>query len=140
MENSFLQNHKAKWWLVFGSTLITLSIILGAFGAHALKQPLGESLDSYKTAVSYLQLGGFSIFMGVLLQRFFQISVGKFLAVNTAGTLLFSLSIFLVLYLKIGAQMSVPTLLALVTPLGGTVLISSWVLLIIEILRIKSKS
>jgi uncharacterized membrane protein YgdD (TMEM256/DUF423 family) len=47
--------------LIFGGAYGTLSVILGAFGAHALKKILSvERLESFETGVRYQMYAAFS--------------------------------------------------------------------------------
>ncbi|WP_282036564.1 DUF423 domain-containing protein [Saccharicrinis aurantiacus] len=111
-----------------------LSIVLGAFGAHALKKVLTQAqLESFEVGVKYqmyhaivlLVLGFFLNFQSKL-----QVSMGWFFI---AGTFLFSFSIYLLsLSNLLGVNFK---FLGPVTPLGGLCLIIGWVLLLIIFIK-----
>ena len=106
-----------------------LSVIFGAFGAHALKKRLTpELLQSFETGVKYQMYHAI-----VLLVLGFNLSFDQPLdswIVNCFifGTLLFSFSIYA---LCLGAAKgSKPRFLGPVTPLGGLLLVAGWALLL----------
>lgn len=111
--------------LIFGAVYGLLSIILGAFGAHALKKMISaERLTSFETGVRYqmysalfLLLIGFFLKMETPLER----SLAWLMIV---GTILFSFSIYL-LSMQDAWQTSFK-FLGPVTPLGGLLMILSW--------------
>ena len=114
--------------------LILSAIILGAFGAHALKERLSaESLASFDVGVRYQMYMGIALLvLGTNAKRFktgFRWSVNLILA----GVLLFSLSIYL-LALKdvLGVHMK---FLGPVTPLGGSLMIIGWIVQVIHLFR-----
>lgn len=107
-----------------------LSVILGAFGAHALKKVLGEAqLQSFETGVKYqmyhaivLLIVGFFLSFETRLQ----VSMGWSFII---GTFLFSFSIYL---LSLSSVLGVNfRFLGPVTPLGGLLIIIGWMLLFV---------
>jgi len=111
-----------------------LSVIFGAFGAHALKKVLNEAqLQSFETGVKYqmyhaivLLLVGFFLSFDTKLQ----ISMGWSFIV---GTFLFSFSIYL---LSLSPVLGINfKFLGPVTPLGGLLIIVGWVLLFVVTLK-----
>lgn len=115
--------------LVFGAVYGMLSVILGAFGAHALKKILSvERLESFETGVRYQMYAAFFLLIvGYILK--FDTSSQKWISIlMIAGTVLFSFSIyFLSLQDYLGANLR---FLGPVTPLGGLFMILSWAMLI----------
>lgn len=111
--------------LLIGLAFGIISIILGAFGAHALKKVLSlDQLSSFEVGVRYLMYHAlFLLFVGtttMLLPE--QKSI--ILYFTLFGIILFSGSIFLL-------SSSVVTginfkFLGPLTPLGGLLLIASW--------------
>ena len=107
--------------LVFGF----ISIVLGAFGAHALKKVLTpEQLSSFEVGVRYLMYHGiFLLFIGttqMLLPE--QKKIVFYLTLT--GTILFSGSIFLLA--SSGVMGFNFKFLGPITPIGGLFLIASW--------------
>ncbi|WP_066629515.1 DUF423 domain-containing protein [Labilibacter marinus] len=123
-----------KLVLLFGASYGLLSVIFGAFGAHALKKVLPETaLQSFETGVRY------QMYHGILL-----LLIGFFFAFETklenymawsfiVGTILFSFSIYLLaLNNQWGYQLR---FLGPITPLGGLFLIIGWLLLLVLVFR-----
>ncbi|MCT2562602.1 MULTISPECIES: DUF423 domain-containing protein [Chryseobacterium] len=115
--------------LIFGAAYGMLSVILGAFGAHALKKILSvERLESFETGVRYQMYAAFFLLIvGYILK--FDTSSQKWISIfMIAGTILFSFSIyFLSLQDYLGANLK---FLGPITPLGGLFMILSWGMLI----------
>ncbi|ANF51314.1 hypothetical protein A0O34_12685 [Chryseobacterium glaciei] len=116
--------------LVFGAVYGMLSVILGAFGAHALKKILSvERLESFETGVRYQMYAAFFLLIvGYILK--FETSSEKWVSIlMIAGTMLFSFSIyFLSLQDYLGTNLK---FLGPITPLGGLLMIISWGMLIV---------
>ena len=118
--------------LIFGGALgAALSVILGAFAAHALKSRMPpETLAVFQTGVQYQFYHSLGlILIGIVVQ------VTKASALLTAagwlmlvGILLFSGSLYLISFTGIRN-------LGLITPAGGTAFIVAWLLLAYGILR-----
>ncbi|MCH2568916.1 MAG: DUF423 domain-containing protein [Pseudomonadales bacterium] len=108
-----------------------LAVVLGAFGAHALKDRLEPAmLAAFNTAVHYQMLHATVVLVIMLLARtsdspgFLLGAAGSMLA----GILLFSGSLYvLVLW---GWRWLGP-----ITPLGGALLITGWGLLLVAMVR-----
>jgi len=115
--------------LVFGAAYGMLSVILGAFGAHALKKILSvERLESFETGVRYQMYAAFFLLIvGYILK--FDTSSQKWISIlMIAGTMLFSFSIYgLSLQDHFGLNLK---FLGPITPLGGLFMILSWLMLI----------
>ena len=61
-----------KTGLIFGIVFAALSVILGAFGAHALKQVLEpEQLQIFETGVRYQMYHSLGLIATGILYRFF---------------------------------------------------------------------
>ena len=122
--------------LVFGAVYGLLSVILAAFGAHALKKILSvEKLESFETGIRYQMYAAFFlIIVGYILK--FDTSSQKWISIlMIAGTMLFSFSIYglsLQDYLGVNLKFLGP-----ITPLGGLFMILSWGMLIFYFLKNK---
>ena len=118
--------------LIFG----VLSIVLGAFGAHALKKSLTlESLISFETGVKYLMYHAlFLLFVGT--SSFISETDKKTPYYLTVfGVLFFSGSLFL---LTTSAATGIDfKFLGPVTPIRGLLLIMAWIWLFIKIMKKK---
>lgn len=122
--------------LVFGAVYGMLSIILGAFGAHALKKILSvDQLVSFETGVRYQMYAAFFLLIvGYILK--FETSSDKWIPIfMILGTILFSFSIyFLTLQDYLGVNLK---FLGPITPLGGLLMIVSWGMLILYFVKNK---
>ena len=120
------------WATLFGAT----GIVLGALGAHALKSVLTENqLQSFETGVRYQMYHALFLLLLALLEKvqlLAKITLIRNLAV--AGVLGFSASIYLLsLQDVLGVSLS---FLGPVTPIGGLLMIASWLLLLVKAVRI----
>lgn len=116
--------------LVFGA----LAVVIGAMGAHALKDVLTESLlASYETAVKYQFYHSFALLFAGILHF---IKPGSWIRRATwcfiTGIILFSGSIYLLVYLRSTADIGLGGLGA-ITPVGGIFFILGWLFLLIGI-------
>ncbi|GAB5538327.1 MAG: DUF423 domain-containing protein [Salibacteraceae bacterium] len=118
--------------LLFGSFFCLTAVILGAFGAHSLKEVLtAEQLSSFETGVRYQMFHGLVLVMIALKGHHFHLRLEKWV-VNLfgVGVILFSFSIYLLnLQDVMGVRMG---WLGPITPIGGSLLIFGWLLLFIE--------
>ena len=119
----------AKIFLIIGSTLGGLSVAIGAFGAHALKNILeaNDRLQTFETGVKYQFYHALAlILLGLLMQKFdhklFIWSGYGFII----GTILFSGSLYILSLSGIGKW-------GAVTPLGGVAYLVGWITLIIGV-------
>lgn len=115
-----------------GIVFMAIGVILGAMGAHALKPDLikYDLLDSFETAVRYQLFHGIALLIiGILSlhsnHKNIKISSITFLL----GTLFFSGSIYFLIFNKISGGAGIGKL-GLITPIGGIILIASWILTI----------
>lgn len=111
--------------LILGLVLGMLSIIFGAFGAHALKKVLTEeSLVSFETGVRYQMYH--ALFLILIAHTAFLSQKDKTILfyLILIGVLFFSGSIYV---LATNALTGIKTkILVPITPIGGMFLIASW--------------
>lgn len=122
--------------LVFGTVYGMLSVILGAFGAHALKKILSvERLESFETGIRYQMYAAFFLLIAGYILKFDTSSQKWISILMIAGTMLFSFSIyFLSMQDYLGMNLK---FLGPITPLGGLCMIISWGLLIFYFAKTK---
>jgi uncharacterized membrane protein YgdD (TMEM256/DUF423 family) len=119
-------------WGATGATALALAVIIGAFGAHGLR----DRLDAYSTSV-YEKAVIYHFFhaLGVLIVS--MMPKAGFVSQNqgawvcgllTAGIVLFSGSLYVLAVTRIPA-------LGAVTPFGGVSFIAGWVMLAWVLLR-----
>ncbi|AYO58511.1 hypothetical protein CO230_10530 [Chryseobacterium sp. 6424] len=122
--------------LVIGAVYGLLSVILGAFGAHALKKIISaEKLISFETGVRYQMYAAlFLLIVGYILK--FETSSEKWISIlMIAGTFIFSFSIYL-LSMSDAWNMNFK-FLGPITPIGGLMMIISWAMLVFYFLKNK---
>ena len=127
-----------KTYAILGAILICLGIILGAFGAHSLKDILTlDELNSFEVGVRYQMYHGIAMLILGLNAKQISLNLNYFLGF-TIGTILFSFSIYaLCADRAIGIDLS---FLGPVTPIGGGILILTWIYLIIQISKAKTNN
>lgn len=126
--------------LIVACLLISTGIVLGAFGAHALKAVLSpESLVSYETGVRYQMYTGLALLALSNMPHFESLSRWKNgLLLLVIGSLLFSVSIYLLSCKSLFGIESMKWL-GPVTPIGGSLMILGWLLLGMVAISHKSK-
>ncbi len=117
--------------ILLGIIFCALSVIMGAFGAHALKDKIAEYSSVYDKAVLYqmfhsLGILFISLFGFHLNTNDFNIVVWLFIF----GIILFSGSLFLL-------SISGIKWLGAITPIGGTLFIIGWLIAFFKILKMK---
>jgi len=120
--------------IIFATIFGALAIILGAFGAHALKKHFTpELMQSFETGVKYqmyhaivLLILGFQLPMETTLEQ-------SIIWCFVIGIVLFSFSIYgLCISSAKGNKIKI---LGPITPLGGLSLLSGWVLLLVNFIN-----
>ena len=112
--------------LLWGSVFAALAVMLGAFGAHALKQILSpDQLLTFETGVRYQFYHSFALLVVGVLHAF---RPAKSLRIATLlfvlGIVLFSGSIYLLIFLKNQGVGLGPV--GIITPIGGLLFIAAW--------------
>jgi uncharacterized membrane protein YgdD (TMEM256/DUF423 family) len=116
--------------LISGAVFMALGVLLGAFGAHALKNILSpEMLAVYKTGVEYQFYHAIGLLLIGLIgfhikSKYLQWS-GPFIAV---GIILFSGSLYVLALSGIKA-------IGAITPVGGLSFVAGWICLAIAIIK-----
>ena len=123
-----------QFFIIAGAVNAAIAVILGAFGAHALKEKLTEKyLAIWETAVQYQMFHAIGlIVIGILMSTSL---LGPIAQLNWAGYLLlagiiiFSGSLYVLSLTGIG-------ILGAITPIGGVAFIIGWIMLIVAALKI----
>ena len=106
------------------SVLALITVILGAFGAHALKDKLDpESMQSFETGVRYMMYHVLALLFINSSSLLTDKSKKLISYIFFAGILLFSGSIFVISLDIISAKK-----IWFLTPLGGLLLIFAWLI------------
>ena len=118
----------SKTILLTASVVLTMAVIIGAFGAHGLKSHLtNEMMQVYKTGVEY----HFYHALGLLLIGVLSVSMPSGLLnwsaiFLTLGIILFSGSLYILAITGI-------KWLGAITPLGGLSFIAGWIILFVAV-------
>ena len=113
------------------SLTLALAVMIGAFGAHGLKEVLLENntLSTFKTGVEYHFYHGFALLIyGICCQ---QVQVNKNYLVPIlfiTGIILFSGSLYIL-------SVSGIRYLGAITPFGGLCFIAAWIVMAIEFFK-----
>lgn len=122
--------------LIAASVYGTISVILGAFGAHAFKAMLTpDKLTTFDTGVRY-QMYHAIVLLIIGLTLSFTSSLEKWAAISIiVGVFLFSFSIYFLAfseYWNVNLKFLGP-----ITPIGGMFMIAGWVLLVVFFIKNK---
>ena len=124
--------------LITATILGLLSVVFGAFGAHSLKTLISiESLQTFETGIRYQMYHAILLlFVGntVLIQQKTKKIVFYLIIL---GVILFSGSIYGLATNNI-TSFDYKTI-GFITPIGGLLLIISWLLLLISFIKMKAK-
>jgi uncharacterized membrane protein YgdD (TMEM256/DUF423 family) len=123
-------NSVARLFLLIGSVSGALAVMLGAFGAHGLKEKLSEKmLANYMTGVEYHFYHTFALLaVGILALHLpsRQLTAGGWAFLT--GIMLFSGSLY-------AMALTGVTKLGMITPLGGLAFIVGWVLVSVAVIK-----
>ena len=121
-------------FLAIAATFGGVSVILGAFASHALKDKLSErALEIWETGTKYQMYHALALFLVALLLNYLSNSSMPLTIAGYAfivGTILFSGSLY-------ALSLSGIKILGAITPLGGVAFITGWLCLAIAALNIE---
>ena len=117
--------------IIIGSFFCLMTVVLGAFGAHALKDILDEYGQSINNkAVIYQMFHGLGILFVAILNSFISESdLSVIIYFFTIGIVLFSGSLYILAISKV-------RWLGMLTPIGGVFFILGWVILILKLIKV----
>jgi uncharacterized membrane protein YgdD (TMEM256/DUF423 family) len=124
-------SQSAKLFLALGGLNAALAVMLGAFGAHALKARIStELLAVYQTGVQYHFYHALGlVLVGLAIQQWPDSLVLKWSGgLMLAGIVLFSGSLY-------GLSLGELRWLGPVTPFGGAAFIAAWAAFVIAVLK-----
>lgn len=124
-------NVTAKLFLLLGSANAGLAVMLGAFGAHALKSRMEESLlKVYQTGIEY----HFYHALGLILIGIIAMNIPVNVWLKSAGWMMFS---GIILFCGSLYLLSILNLrwLGMITPFGGLLFIFAWVSLCVSVIK-----
>lgn len=118
----------SRSFLILASINCFLAVVLGAFGAHGLKNLLStEALLIYKTSVDYHFFHALGLMaIGIIYKEFPKVLIAGWLMF--AGIILFSGSLYILSISGIKA-------LGMITPFGGLCFLVAWIWLAVAIYK-----
>ena len=121
-----------KSFLTLGALFAGLGVIIGAFGAHALKSKLSpEHLQTFETGVRYQMYHSLALIFVFLLSQKLNSSLLNYSGIFfVAGIIMFSGSVYLLACREIFGIESWKSILGPITPLGGLCFIIGWICMI----------
>lgn len=122
----------AKKSLVLGAALLALGVLIGAFGAHGLKNIVEpEKLVTFETGVRYHFYHALGLVLIALVQQTFQtMKLGITFYSFFVGILLFSFNCYFYVLTDIKA-------FAMIVPLGGLLFVVGWGALTVKALKLR---
>lgn len=125
-----------KTFIIASALIGALTVALGAFGAHALKERLNEyTLGIFETAVRYQFYHVFALMIaGILYQQFgntYMLWSGRLFI---GGIILFCGSLYALTFFLANNNDSLKWLGA-ITPMGGLCFIAGWIFLAIAVIK-----
>ena len=121
-------------FLLTGTFLAGLAVILGAFGAHGLKKIVPpETVTTFQTGVQYQMYHALAlIFVGMLFEKT-DSGIMKWAGICfIIGIVLFSGSLYLLTLLKAKNTVGLSGI-GIITPFGGLFFVAGWLMMIIAI-------
>jgi uncharacterized membrane protein YgdD (TMEM256/DUF423 family) len=120
---------KSNLYLKTGAFFAFLSVLLGAFATHALKERLPiYSIEIFKTGVLYQFFHSFGLlFIGTWREKHSSKALKRAGLCFIFGILIFSGSLYAIAISQISA-------IGMVTPLGGLLFLAGWLILLKEFL------
>jgi uncharacterized membrane protein YgdD (TMEM256/DUF423 family) len=120
---------KSNLYLKAGAFFAFLSVLLGAFATHALKERLPiYSIEVFKTGVLYQFLHSFGLLLiGTWCEKSSSKALKRAGLCFIFGILIFSGSLYAIATLQIPA-------IGIITPLGGLLFLVGWLFLLKEFL------
>lgn len=124
-----------RFYLKISIIGIALGIILGAFGAHGLKELFSNyEMDIWDKGIFYQISNFLGLFIMVILKKLNLIKKPPYLLL-TLGIIMFSFSLYSIALNNVflSSNKIIKTLLIPITPVGGLLMVLSWLLLLFKI-------
>ena len=121
-----------KTALLLGVAFCGLSVVIGAFGAHGLKDKLSDySISVFNKGVMYQFLHGIGIILTVILDyNLKSLSFDTSIWLFVFGIILFSGSLYILAITEV-------KWFGMITPIGGIMFILGWALMFINVLKLQ---
>ena len=129
-----------RGFLISGILLCALSVALGAFAAHGLKQTVSDyAVQIFETGVRYQFYHSFALILTGILFNHSKPGLAKWSGyLFIAGIILFSGSLYALTFIK-AAVLPGYNWVGAITPIGGLCFILGWLFLALGISRVKKE-
>ena len=77
-------------WILIGAISCSLSVIIGAFGAHSLSNIIGDKMDTFKTGVQYQMFHSLALIIIGILSKVFEVDLSTTGYFFIIGIIIFS--------------------------------------------------
>jgi uncharacterized membrane protein YgdD (TMEM256/DUF423 family) len=126
--------HKAYLWA--GALTGAIAVLLGAFGAHALKQIVPpDTVNTFQTGVQYQMYHSLALLATGIIYERYPVKFIKWAGLCfIVGIVLFSGSLYFLTLLKATATVGMQGA-GIITPFGGLFFIAAWLFLLVGITR-----
>ena len=124
-----------RFYLKISIIGVALGIILGAFGAHGLKVLFSNyEMNIWNKGIFYQISNFLGLFIMVILKKLNLIKKPPYLLL-TLGIIMFSFSLYSIALNNVflSSNKIIKTLLIPITPVGGLLMVLSWLLLLFKI-------
>lgn len=125
-----------KRFLKAGAFFGALSVILGAFAAHTIKEKVSpDVLAIFETGVRYQFYHAFALLITGILYKEFPVKCVLWAGrLFICGILLFSGSLYLLAFLKSSGRADL-LWAGIITPFGGAAFIAGWIFLLVSFIK-----
>ncbi len=123
-----------KFFMIIGALYSFIGILASSLSSHAIKDKLlqNNAFDSFRLAQNLLIINGLAIILFGFLAQYFKLNLLNYANIGIIiGVFLFAVSIFIKILI-------VTFPLGFVTPVGGAVLMLSWILVIVSFFLVKA--
>lgn len=129
-----------RGFLKVGILLGLFSVILGAFGAHFLKQHFPDNIvNTFETAVRYQFYHSFALLInGILYKEFPNNEIRRAGRNFIGGIILFCGSLYLLIIINLNHNIHF-NWIGSITPVGGVLFIAGWLKLFLGLKKEKNK-
>jgi uncharacterized membrane protein YgdD (TMEM256/DUF423 family) len=122
-----------KKMVITAAILICLSIGLGAFAAHGLKSIVASTeITIFEKGVKYQMYTGISLLVIGLAADKFKFDLKLFHRLSVLGIIIFSGFLYLLTFKEMYYSIRI---VGAIVPVGGTLMISAWIVLIIQLMK-----
>lgn len=111
-----------------GIIFSVLSVIIGAFGAHALSEIINDKIAVFKTGVQYHMFHAIALILAGIISKILTINTSTAAYFFIIGIILFSGSLYLISIFKFSN-------IGIITPIGGVCFIIGWSILFYNIIN-----